>query len=57
VLTGIDGNPYTGGEPDDSLVEVHCRRCGGHLGHLVSLDNRVVHCINGTSLERRAPAA
>lgn len=57
VMTRIDGNPYPGGDPDDSLVEVHCRRCGSHMGHLVSLDNRVIHCINGTSLERRAPAA
>jgi len=57
VLTSIDGNPYPGGEPDDSLVEVHCRRCGSHLGHIISLDDRITHCINGTCLERRAPEA
>lgn len=32
-------------------VEAVCRRCGSHLGHIVSIDNKVLHCINGGSLE------
>lgn len=52
VLTGIDiGSPYTMNENDDrSLIEVHCRRCGSHMGHILRVDREVVHCINGTSL-------
>ncbi|MEM6636514.1 MAG: peptide-methionine (R)-S-oxide reductase [Pseudomonadota bacterium] len=53
VLTGIDGTV-----PDDSgilgkfatFVEVHCRRCGSHLGHILNVDSFQVHCINGASL-------
>ncbi|WP_233417115.1 peptide-methionine (R)-S-oxide reductase [Halovulum marinum] len=61
VLTGLDrGNPYRGDapqmggdadlDPKRTLIEVHCRRCGSHLGHIVYLDGNLVHCINGTSL-------
>jgi peptide-methionine (R)-S-oxide reductase len=31
-------------------VETHCRRCGGHLGHIVVVKNKPLHCINGASL-------
>ena len=44
-------------ETDRSLgmerTEVHCRRCGSHLGHIVSLPEvpgRPIHCINGFAL-------
>lgn len=33
-----------------AMVEVHCRRCGSHQGHIVSMDDTVLHCINGASL-------
>lgn len=47
VLTGIDnGN-----------VEAHCRRCGGHFGHILYVENRILHCINGNALKfQPAPA-
>jgi peptide-methionine (R)-S-oxide reductase len=32
------------------LIEVHCRRCASHLGHLLLVDRKVLHCINGTAL-------
>ena len=32
------------------LIEVHCRRCASHLGHLVIVQGKLLHCINGTSL-------
>ena len=36
-----------------AMMEVHCRRCGSHLGHIVSLPEvpgRPIHCINGFAL-------
>jgi len=52
VLTGIDiGSPYSMNADDDrSLIEVHCRRWGSHMGHILRVDGEVVHCINGASL-------
>lgn len=32
------------------LMEVHCRRCGSHLGHIVTPQNKLLHCINGVAL-------
>jgi peptide-methionine (R)-S-oxide reductase len=43
VGAGDDGTPET-------MIETHCRRCGSHLGHIVSVEGEVLHCINGTSL-------
>lgn len=55
VLTGIDGEIDEYGDMANSngaTIEVHCRRCGSHMGHilfvLVALEQ--LHCINGTSL-------
>ena len=52
VLTSIDGDPPSGmgDERDTAMLEVHCRRCGSHLGHIVHVQNQLVHCINGTAL-------
>lgn len=43
VLTSIDYglNP---------LIESHCRRCGSHLGHVFYLEEQILSCINGASL-------
>lgn len=56
ILMGIDGEPPYGGSAmaDDSpfraLIEAHCRRCGSHLGHLLTIRGETLHCINGTAL-------
>ncbi len=55
VLTGIDGPvPAYGSEPSTTgpgaMIEAHCRRCGSHLGHIVYVENKLLHCINGASL-------
>lgn len=53
VLTGIDGPVAEYGMDtlsDISLIEAHCRRCGSHLGHVLLVDRKVLHCINGASL-------
>lgn len=53
VLTNIDGptpeygSMAPGKEP---LTEIHCRRCGGHLGHYLVVAGKMTHCINGASL-------
>ena len=53
VLTSIDGPVAEYGMDtlsDISVIEAHCRRCGSHLGHILLIENKVLHCINGTSL-------
>ncbi len=55
VLTDIDKAANYSMNPDNkrTLMEVHCRRCGGHMGHIVNIERQMVHCINGTSLNRK----
>ncbi|SHJ07826.1 peptide-methionine (R)-S-oxide reductase [Palleronia salina] len=52
VLTGIDTTDYNGALPEPlELIEVHCRRCGSHFGHVIVFDGATpLHCINGTAL-------
>ena len=55
VLMGIDEtNPYGAAGEDGAtiaLIEAHCRRCGSHFGHLITVkDGEVLHCLNGASL-------
>lgn len=38
----------------DARIEVHCRRCGSHMGHILLVEDNVLHCINGASLEFHA---
>ncbi|MEO0945078.1 MAG: peptide-methionine (R)-S-oxide reductase [Pseudomonadota bacterium] len=57
VMLGIDGPPPELNDAgmlrqdDESLVEVHCRRSGSHLGHMVVIKGEILHCINGIALE------
>ena len=59
VLLAIDG-PVA--EYEDmsagatALTEVHCRRCGSHLGHYVFVSGAQTHCINGAALNFHAKA-
>lgn len=53
LLTGIDWEGDAGpGQGLDilSTIEVHCRRCGSHMGHILQVDGKLLHCINGASL-------
>jgi peptide-methionine (R)-S-oxide reductase len=34
----------------DATIEVHCRRCGSHMGHILLVEGTILHCINGASL-------
>ena len=56
LLMGIDWADGAGpnmGADALSTIEVHCRRCGGHMGHILLVEGSVLHCINGASLEFR----
>lgn len=60
VLTGIEGPvPQYGqaGMVDPgsiaAFLEIHCRRCGSHLGHYLPVDGQNLHCINGAALAFR----
>ncbi len=61
VMMGIDGEPPDGMTPEDdrfgAIIEAHCRRCGSHLGHILTVEGKTLHCINGTSLQFRPAVA
>jgi peptide-methionine (R)-S-oxide reductase len=59
VLLGTDEQAPYGGAMDEGevLIEVHCRRCSSHLGHMVYIDPQIVHCINGSAMNFRAASA
>jgi len=61
VLTSIDGPvPEYGSMANaaqSAFIEVHCRRCGSHLGHLLQIDGQLLHCINGASLQFQPEAS
>lgn len=61
VLMGIDvKSPYGGGmgEPqDNAVIEAHCRRCGSHFGHVLTVKGKTLHCINGVALNYMPDAA
>jgi peptide-methionine (R)-S-oxide reductase len=62
VMTDLDLGEGMVGDPFAEMsaaMEVHCRRCGSHLGHIVALPDvpdRPIHCINGFAL-RFVPSA
>ena len=54
VLTSIDGPVEEYGAMADgpgAFLEVHCRRCSSHLGHILLVEGQMLHCINGTALD------
>ena len=63
VMTDLDLGQGMAGDPFAEMraaMEVHCRRCGSHLGHIVSLPevpDRPIHCINGYALTFEAAEA
>tara|TARA_R110001583_G_scaffold48229_2_gene150858 strand:- start:115 stop:696 length:582 start_codon:yes stop_codon:yes gene_type:complete len=52
VLMGIDFFTHysRGGPKKNTVMESHCRRCGSHLGHILYINKKILHCINGASL-------
>ena len=53
VMTDIDGpTPEYGAMAlgNEAVTEIHCRRCGSHLGHLLVVEKKMTHCINGAAL-------
>jgi peptide-methionine (R)-S-oxide reductase len=54
VMTDIDGpTPEYGSmaQGNEAVTEIHCRRCGSHLGHLLIVEGKMTHCINGAALK------
>lgn len=57
VMFGLDGAVRQYGQAQMegdrfAMPEIHCRRCGSHLGHQLRVSGMWLHCINGTSLTR-----
>lgn len=61
VFLGIDEWPAQMSETEieevRQVTEVHCRRCGSHLGHYLIVQGEMLHCINGASLSFAADDA
>lgn len=62
VMTDIDILPAEYGATEDmaqetALMEAHCRRCGSHLGHILNVQGKTRHCINGSALTFTPAAA
>jgi peptide-methionine (R)-S-oxide reductase len=38
-------------DEENAISEVHCRRCGSHVGHHLKVSGMFLHCINGTALK------
>jgi peptide-methionine (R)-S-oxide reductase len=60
VLMGIDGVIAEYGSMVagyDALTEIHCRRCGSHIGHFLVVNRIQTHCMNGASLVFKPDAA
>jgi len=51
-LMSQDGRAEMSDNPDafDIFIEVHCRRCASHMGHILMVEGKALHCINGASL-------
>ncbi|WP_292294965.1 peptide-methionine (R)-S-oxide reductase [Marivita sp.] len=51
VLTSIDEKGAAAEMADgDALIECHCRRCASHLGHILSIEDQTLFCLNGVAL-------
>ncbi len=59
VLMDVDDSAnYSGMEgAKTTLIEAHCRTCGSHLGHILTVNGQLVHCINGLALKFEPEAA
>lgn len=62
VLLDIDEWPALMSEAEEmgeprQVIEAHCRRCGSHLGHIIYVENDILHCINGAAMTFAAEAA
>lgn len=59
LLMGIDwpeGSDMADEFAPLAAIEVHCRRCGSHMGHIVVAEEQLLHCINGASMTFAAAA-
>lgn len=57
LLTRPEHLPPGYAETDDNgaagpgtIIEIHCRRCGSHLGHILLVEDEILHCVNGSAL-------
>ena len=57
VMFGLDGPVPEYGQAGmavsfaTAMGEVHCRRCGSHIGHHIPVEGVFLHCLNGTALK------
>lgn len=49
ILTSIDED-FSGMNTDKAVIECHCRRCSSHIGHILTVKGKTLHCLNGIAL-------
>ncbi len=54
VMTSIDGDAYGNTDPNKAPIEAHCRRCGSHMGHILTVEGQTLYCINGSAVDFHA---
>ncbi len=54
---GYGANSQPGLSRSETVLELHCRRCASHVGHLLPVESDFLHCVNGIALKFESAGA